>query len=108
MNTDSIYKETHRALPAIHREAALSLNANRARALALDCGFTEAGLVPLPHAASERDAARFESWIQAGRAGTMQYLQRTSDDGRLVRSRSAIPFPWAQSAIVCMANYNTA
>src|SRR6185437_13310071 len=103
MNTDSIYEETHRTVPEIHREATLSLNAGRAQELALDCGFTEAGLVPLPHAASECDAARFEGWIEAGRAGTMQYLQRTSENGRLLRSRTSIPFPWARSAIVCMA-----
>ena len=108
MNTDSTYEETSRTVPAIHRDGALSLNANRARALALDCGFAEAGLVSLPYAAGERDAARFEHWIQAGRAGTMRYLQRTTEDGQLVRSRPAIPFPWARSAIVCIANYNSA
>ena len=108
MNTDSTYEETNPTVPAIHTGGTRSLNANRARTLALECGFTEAGLVSLPHAASERDAARFESWIQAGRAGTMNYLQRTAEDGRLVRSRPAIPFPWVQSAIVCLANYNAA
>ena len=108
MSNDSIYEETHQTVPEIQREAVMSLNAGRTRALAVDSGFTDAGVVPLPHAASERDAARFEGWIEAGRAGTMQYLQRTSEDGRLVRSRAAIPFPWARSAIVCMANYNTA
>jgi epoxyqueuosine reductase len=79
-----------------------------ARALAIEAGFTEAGLVPLPHPAAERDAVRFEDWSEAGHAGTMRYLERKSEDGRLVRSRVSIPFPWARSAIVCLANYHCA
>jgi epoxyqueuosine reductase len=108
MNTESIYDETTGGVPAIQDRADASLNANRARELALACGFSEAGVVSLPHAAGERDAARFEHWIHAGRAGTMRYLERTSEDGRLSRSRTAIPFPWARSAVVCMASYNAA
>jgi epoxyqueuosine reductase len=38
----------------------------------------------------------------------MKYLERRDDDGRLVRSRVGIPFPWARSAIVCFANYHSA
>jgi epoxyqueuosine reductase len=108
MNTDSIYEETQKAVPAIQGEAAPSLHANRARALALDCGFSEAGLVSLPHAGEERDAQRYQRWIEDGRSGTMRYLQQAGEDGRLVRSRTAIPFPWARSAMVCVANYNPA
>jgi epoxyqueuosine reductase len=74
------------------------------RALALEAGFTEAGLVAFPHANQDRDAKRFEEWVKAGRAGTMRYLERTGEDGRLLRAR--IPFPWARSAVVCFANYN--
>ena len=108
MNTDSTYEVTRGAVPAIHGESAASLNAKRARALALDCGFSEAGVISLPYAAAERDGQRFEQWIEAGRAGAMGYLQRTAEDGGLVRSRTAIPFPWARSAMVCLANYNSA
>jgi len=84
----------------------------QARTLALGAGFTEAGVVALPHANQERDAARFEQWVRAGRAGTMRYLERkeTKSDGeseRLMRSRIGIPFPWARSAVVCWANYNS-
>jgi epoxyqueuosine reductase len=75
------------------------------RALALEAGFTEAGLVAFPHANQDRDATRFEEWVKAGRAGTMRYLERTGEDGRLLRAR--IPFPWARSAVVCFANYNS-
>ena len=87
------------------------------RALALEAGFTEAGLAALPHANQERDAARFEEWVRAGRAGTMRYLERRESapeiqvagkqEGRLLRSRVRIPFPWARSVVVCWANYNS-
>jgi epoxyqueuosine reductase len=82
------------------------LTREQARALALEVGFTEAGLVALPHANQERDAERFEEWVRAGRAGTMRYLERKGEDGRLLRAR--IPFSWARSAVVCLANYNSA
>jgi len=89
------------------------LSRERARALALEAGFAEAGVVALPHAEEERDAARFEEWVRAGRAATMEYLTRTEPalpgrDRRLVRSRVAVPFPWARTAIVCFASYNSA
>ena len=77
----------------------------RARALAIECGFAEAGLIALPYADEARDAGRFEEWVRAGRAGSMHYLERTAEDGRLVRTRTAVPFPWAQSALVCLASY---
>jgi epoxyqueuosine reductase len=65
-------------------------------------------LVALPYANEARDAARFEEWVSAGRAGTMKYLERHAEDGRLLRSRVASAFPWARSAIVCYAGYNSA
>jgi epoxyqueuosine reductase len=86
--------------PALVRE--------RVRALALEAGFAEAGVVALPHTADDRDGARFEQWVRAGRAGTMRYLEGVDENGRLVRSRVSVPFPWARSAIVCFANYNCA
>jgi len=89
----------------------------RVRALALEAGFAEAGLVALPHANQERDAARFEEWVRVGHAGTMRYLERTEAGAedeligqqgqRLLRSRVGIPFPWARSVVVCLANYNS-
>ncbi len=74
--------------------------------MARAAGFTEAGLVALPYASDGRDGERFKKWVSEGRAGSMQYLQRTADDGQLTRSRVAVPFPWARSAIVCYASYN--
>ncbi|MGA9670975.1 MAG: tRNA epoxyqueuosine(34) reductase QueG [Terracidiphilus sp.] len=88
------------------------LNREQVRARALEAGFTEAGLVALPHAAQDRDADRFEAWVDAGRAGTMGYLQRrgpTNDGeaGPLIRARVGTPFPWARTAIVCFAGYES-
>lgn len=83
----------------LSRESALSL--------AIQSGFTEAGLVALPHADEARDAKRFDEWVDEGRAGTMHYLKRTDEQGRRVRSRAGLPFPWARSALVCLANYQS-
>jgi len=83
------------------------LSRERVRALAQEAGFTEAGLTALPYANQERDATRFEQWVRSGRAGTMAYLKRTDETGRLLRSRVEIPFPWARSAVVCWASYNS-
>jgi epoxyqueuosine reductase len=80
----------------------------RVQALATDAGFHDAGLVGLPHAEDQRDAARFEEWISTGRAGTMNYLKRTGEQGELVRARPQVPFPWARTAIVCITSYHSA
>jgi epoxyqueuosine reductase len=85
------------------------LTADRARTFALEAGFSEAGLVALPYADEARNATRFAEWIEAGRAGSMSYLTRKDDAGRhFVRAKVGTPFPWARSAIVCVANYNSA
>jgi len=76
------------------------------RELALKAGFTEAGMVALPHAETDRDAARFAEFVEKGRAGAMQYLARRDEAGELVRSRVDVPFPWARSAVVCLASYH--
>jgi epoxyqueuosine reductase len=79
-----------------------------ARAWARKAGFAEAGLVALPYADAARYGARFEEWVGAGRAGTMSYLTRTTMDGQLARARIGNAFPWARSAVVCFAKYNSA
>lgn len=84
------------------------LRRDEARRLAQRAGFSDAGVVALPHAEAERDGVRFRKWVDEGRAGTMHYLSRTSENGELVRAKTATAFPWARSAIVCFANYNTA
>jgi len=80
--------------------------------LAVEAGFTDAGVTALPHANEKRDAARFEEWIAQGRAGSMGYLERRNEAGKegageLVRARVRTPFPWARSAIVCWAQYDS-
>jgi epoxyqueuosine reductase len=89
-------------------ETVTGLTVEIARFHALNAGFTEAGLVSVPHTREERDAARFSSWIEAGRAGSMTWLKRTDEGGeQFIRARVQAPFPWARSAIVCLANYNS-
>lgn len=78
---------------------------DQARAWALEAGFDEAGLIELPYAAEARDAERFRAFVAAGRAGSMGYLERKAEDGRLLREQTAVPFPWARSALVCFASY---
>jgi epoxyqueuosine reductase len=74
--------------------------------LAVGAGFTEAGIVALPYPETDRDAGRFSEFIDRERAGSMDYLARRNETGDLVRSRVALPFPWARSAVVCLASYN--
>lgn len=76
------------------------------RELARRAGFTEAGIVGLPYADVDRDEVRFAEFVAEGRAGTMHYLARRDDQHRLVRSRVDVPFPWARSVVVCLADYN--
>jgi epoxyqueuosine reductase len=83
------------------------LTLETARKLALKAGFSEAGVVSLPHAGTGLDAARFEEFIDAGRAGSMAYLERRNEAGELIRGRIDRPFPWARSVVVCMASYHT-
>jgi epoxyqueuosine reductase len=78
-------------------------------ALARDAGFTRAGVaaIPAPDALESREErVHFEQWIHSGSAGEMEYLKRRNENGDLVRSSVRAAFPWAQSVIVCVANYN--
>jgi len=81
------------------------LTREKAHAWALEAGFQEAGLVALPYAAEARDGERFRQWVAQGRVGTMGYLERKAANGRLLREQTAVPFPWARSALVCFASY---
>ena len=79
-----------------------------ARKAAQAAGFSACGVVALPHAGEAQAGERFAAWIAEGRAGAMQYLERRSDDGQLLRARVQVPFPWARSVVVCMASYHNA
>src|SRR5580658_3846431 len=76
------------------------LSQRRIHELARAAGFTDAGIVSLPHAGTERDAARFTEFIAKGYAGSMAYLARRNEQEELVRSRIDLPFPWARSVVV--------
>ncbi|QNI38469.1 tRNA epoxyqueuosine(34) reductase QueG [Edaphobacter sp. 4G125] len=76
---------------------------------ARNVGFDTASIAPVPSPHSElaeRDANRFQAWIDAGRAGEMEYLKRRDQEGILVRSGVKVAIPWARSVIVCAFNYN--
>jgi len=55
-----------------------------------------------------QQAERFTAWVEAGRAGEMEYLKRRDRQGTLVRGNLRVAMPWVRSAIVCAMNYNFA
>jgi epoxyqueuosine reductase len=78
--------------------------------LAVQSGFDTASIAPVASTSTETphsslDALRFTSWIDAGRAGEMEYLKRRNEQGALLRTDVRIAMPWAQSVIVCALNY---
>jgi epoxyqueuosine reductase len=76
--------------------------------LARQSGFTAAGIAAVPASdahESREERRRFEDWIASGHAGEMDYLKRRNENGELIRSSVRAAFPWAQSVIVCVANY---
>jgi epoxyqueuosine reductase len=79
--------------------------------LAQELGFATAGIAAVPAPGSDEDEAerrRYADWVDAGRAGEMEYLKRRDEGGELLRSSVRIALPWARSVIVCAANYNSA
>ena len=80
-------------------------------AFAAEAGFAAAGIAAVPEPGSPEDQAeraRFDQWIDEGRAGEMDYLKRRDEAGSLLRSSVRIALPWARSVIVCAVNYNSA
>ena len=76
---------------------------------AAEAGFDTAGVAPVYGAESEAgqvDASRFADWVDAGRAGEMEYLKRRNEQGVLLRSGVEVAMPWARSVVVCAVNYN--
>ncbi len=72
-------------------------------------GFDLAGIAPISSpasSASQLTADRFTAWIEAGRAGEMEYLKRRDDAGVLLRSDVQVAIPWARSVVVCAFNYD--
>jgi epoxyqueuosine reductase len=80
------------------------------RDLAKQAGFTLGAVAAVPEAASAesgQEGERFAEWIAAGRAGEMEYLKRTNEEGELLRSSARAAFPWARSVIVCVVDYSS-
>jgi epoxyqueuosine reductase len=81
------------------------------RTRALAAGFDLAGVAAAPASASPDGALtadRFESWLDRGHAGEMDYLKRRAESGELLRRSARVAMPWARSIVVCAFNYNAA
>jgi epoxyqueuosine reductase len=98
-------------MPYAGSSVAMELAPTLVDSLAREEGFSTAGIAAVPAPGSDEDKAersRFADWVDAGRAGEMEYLKRRDEGGELLRSSVRIVFPWARSVIVCAANYNSA
>jgi epoxyqueuosine reductase len=73
---------------------------------AVEAGFDLCGVAGLGEQIESVDLARFAAWVEAGRAGEMEYLKRRDEHGVLLRSAVQVAIPWARSVIVCGLNYN--
>jgi epoxyqueuosine reductase len=69
-----------------------------------DAGFDLAGIAP---ASDARELEHFPTWIAAGHAGEMKYMEARDERGDLKRASLSRIAPWARSVIVCAINYNT-
>jgi epoxyqueuosine reductase len=73
------------------------------REAALGAGFHLFGIADAEGDPVERE--RFAAWVEAGRAGEMEYLKRRDEDGVLLREGVRVAIPWARSVAVCALNY---
>ena len=75
---------------------------------AVEAGFDIAGIAAVygTNQQGSVDAERFAEWIDAGRAGEMEYLKRRNEQGVLLRSGVEVAMPWARSVVVCAVTYN--
>jgi len=74
-----------------------------------EAGFDAAGVAGVggtDEPAAVEEARRFSAWVEAGRAGEMEYLKRRDEAGTLLRGGLRGPMPWARSVVVCALNYN--
>ena len=77
-----------------------------ALSFALEAGFDDARLLPLPYKGEAEQGARLRDFIDSGRAASMHYLARANEQGELLRNRVAAAFPWARSVLVCWKSYH--
>ena len=73
------------------------------REAALGAGFHLFGVAGADRGEAEGD--RFAAWVEAGRAGEMEYLKRRDEEGVLLREGVRVAIPWARSVVVCALNY---
>jgi len=89
----------------VHKSVPDELNfRDEIKRLGLNAGFDLVGVAPASHT---REHAFFPTWIAAGNAGDMTYLERRNDYGELKRASLSNAAPWARSVVVCAMNYNT-
>jgi epoxyqueuosine reductase len=77
---------------------------------AREAGFEAVGLAGVrdpQDADAAQEAACYTAWVEAGRAGEMEYLKRRNEAGTLIRSGLRVAIPWARSVVVCALNYNS-
>lgn len=67
-------------------------------------GFELFGIAPVT---DSPELEFFPSWIAAGYAGEMKYMESRDSHGELKRASLSRVAPWANSVIVCAINYNT-
>ena len=77
----------------------------RIKDFALETGFDLTGIAPVQ---DFPELEHFPTWVAAGHAGEMKYLEARDEFGTLKRSSLRTVAPWARSVIVCAINYNTA
>ena len=70
----------------------------------LKAGFDAFGVAP---AAGGERGQHFADWVDAGRAGEMEWLKRRDSQGVLLRSGVQVALPWARSVVVCAMNYHS-
>ncbi len=69
-----------------------------------EAGFDLSGVAP---AGGVPELEYFPTWVSAGHAGEMKYLEARDESGALKRASLSRVAPWAKSVIVCAINYNT-
>jgi len=79
------------------------------KAAAMEAGFHLVGVASADGGpvGGSPDGDRFPAWVDAGRAGEMEYLKRRDVDGKLLRSSVQVAIPWAKSVVVCALNYDS-
>jgi epoxyqueuosine reductase len=70
-------------------------------------GFHLVGVAGVVSGDGDLNGVRFSAWVEAGRAGEMEYLKRRDEAGAFLRSGLHVAFPWARSVIFCALNYNS-